>query len=68
MASKATPSATNLKMMELCNQTAQLSAHYSCAEDGYFKHPHMPTIDKDKWLDSGLLLLGFGIGRRLTSK
>jgi hypothetical protein len=45
MAFEATPSAPDPKMMELCNQTAQLSAHYTCAEDGYFKHPHTSIID-----------------------
>ncbi len=53
MASKTMPSATNPKMTELCNQTAQTSAHHACAEDGHFKHPHTPIIDGDKLLDSG---------------
>ncbi len=68
MASNATPSAVNAKMTELCNQTAQLSTHHTCAEDGYFKHPQTPIIDGDKWLDSGCFLLGFGIHGCLTSK
>jgi hypothetical protein len=58
--------AANPKMMVLCNQTAQSSAHHVCAEDGYFKHPHMPIIDGDKGVDSGYFLLGIGIGGRLT--
>jgi hypothetical protein len=68
MAFKATPSAANPKMMEQCNQTAQSSSHHTSVEDGYFKHPHTPIIDGDKWSNSGWFLLAFGIGEHLTSK
>ncbi len=68
MASEATPITANPKMMEVCNQTAQSTAHHTCAQDGYFKHPHTPIIDGYKWLDSGWFFLGFGMGGRLTSK
>ncbi len=64
MASEATPSATNPKMAELCNQTAQLSAHHTYTEDGYFKHPHTSNIDGDKWLDIGWFFLV--VGNRLV--
>jgi hypothetical protein len=57
MATKAIPSVPNPKMTELCNQTAQLSAHHTCAEDGYFKHHHTSIIEGDKWLDSDWFLL-----------
>ncbi len=68
MAFKATPSAANPNMMELCNQTAQSYANHAHAEDGYFKHSHMPINDGYKWLDSGWFLLSFGIGGRQKSK
>jgi hypothetical protein len=67
MASKATPSATNPKMTELYNQSAQSSAHQTCAENGCFKHPHTLIIDEYKWSNSGWFLLGCGAGGRLTS-
>ncbi len=67
MASKATPNAANPKMTELYNKTAQSSAYHACTEDEYFKHPHTPIIDGNKWLDSGWFLLGFGVGGHLTS-
>jgi hypothetical protein len=42
------------------------SSSYACAQDEYFKHPHKTSIDGDKRLDSGWILVGFGVGGRLT--
>ncbi len=59
MASAASPSAANPKMVELCNHMAQASSPHGCAEDGYFKPLHPPNIDGDIWLDMGWFFVGF---------
>jgi len=38
---------------------AHVSSSYACAEDGYFKRPHMTSIDGDKRSDSGCFCVGF---------
>jgi len=43
-------------MVELCNHTAQASSHHACAEDGNLKHPHLPVIDGDNWVDWWLVV------------
>jgi hypothetical protein len=57
MASAASPRAANPKMVESPASMAHASSFYACAEDGYFKHPHTASIDKDIWLYSGWLLV-----------
>ena len=66
MASAASPRADNPKMMESPASMAHASSSYACAEDGYFKRPHMTSIDGDKRSDSGWFFVGFGVGGRLT--
>jgi hypothetical protein len=66
MASAASPRAADPKILELSPSTVHASFSYACAQDGYFKHPHMTSIDGDKRLDSGWILVGFSIGGRLT--
>jgi len=66
MASAASPSATNPKMADLCNHTAQASSSDGCAEDWYFKRPIQPNIDGDIWSVSGWVFVGFWVGRPLT--
>jgi hypothetical protein len=48
------------------SSTAHASSSYACAQDEYFKRPHTTSIDGDKRLDSGWILVGFGVGGRLT--
>jgi hypothetical protein len=57
MASDASPRAANPKMVESPASMAHASSSYACAEDGYFKRPHMANIDGDIWLHSGCFLL-----------
>jgi hypothetical protein len=66
MASAASPRAANSKMVESVASMAHASSSYACAEDGYFKRPHMASIDGDIWLDSGCFFVGFEVGGRLT--
>ena len=67
MASAASPSASDPKMADLCNHTAQASSSDGCAEDGYFKRPIQPNIDGDIWSVSGWVFVGFlWVGRPLT--
>jgi hypothetical protein len=67
MASAALPRAADSKMVESPASMAHASSSYACAEDGYFKRPHMVSIDGDIWLDSGWCFVGFGVGGNLTS-
>jgi hypothetical protein len=66
MASAASPRAANSKILESPASTTHVSSSYACAQDEYFKHPHKTSTDGDKRLDSGWILVGFGIGGRLT--
>ncbi len=66
MLSAASPRAANLKILESPPSTAHASSSYAYAQDEYFKRPHMTSIDGDERLDSGWILVGFGIGGRLT--
>ncbi len=58
--------AADPKMVETPASMAHASSSYACAEDGYFKRPHMASIDGDIWLDNGWFFVGFGVGGRLT--
>jgi hypothetical protein len=66
MTSAASPRATDPKMVESPASMAHVSSSYACTEDGYFKRPHMASIDGDIWLDSSWFFVGFGVGGRLT--
>ncbi len=66
MVSAASPRAADPKIFELPPSTVHASSSYACAQDEYFKQPHTTNIDGDKRLDSGWILVGFGIGGRLT--
>jgi hypothetical protein len=66
MASAAPPRAADPKILESPPSTTHASSFYACAQDEYFKQPHMTSIDGDKRLDSGWILVGFGIGKCLT--
>jgi hypothetical protein len=66
MASAASPRAPNPKILESPASMAHASSSYPCAQDEYFKHPHKTSIDGYKRLDSGWILVGFGIGGQLT--
>ncbi len=66
MASAASPRAADPKMVESSASMAHVSSFYACAEDGYFKRPHMASIDGDIQLNSGWFFVGFGVGGRLT--
>jgi hypothetical protein len=66
MVSAASPRAADLKMVESPASMAHASFSYACAEDGYFKCPHMASIHGDIWLDSGWFFVGFGVDGRLT--
>jgi len=44
MASAASPRADNPKMVELPASMAHASSSYACAENGYFKHPHIRVL------------------------
>jgi hypothetical protein len=66
MVSAALPRAANPKILESPASTVHASSSYACAQDEYFKCPHKTSIDGDKRLDSGWILVGFGIGERLT--
>jgi hypothetical protein len=57
MVSAASPRAANPKMVESSASMAHVSSSYACAEDEYFKRPHMASIDEDIWSDSGWFLL-----------
>ncbi len=67
MASAASPKAADPKILESPASTAPTHSSYACAQDEYFKCPHTTSIDGDKRLDSGWILVGFGIGGHLTS-
>jgi hypothetical protein len=66
MASTASPRAANPKMVESPASMAHVSSSYARAEDGYFKRPHMASIDGDIWLDRSWFFVGFGVGGHLT--
>ena len=66
MASAASPRADDPKMMEPPASMAHASSSYACAEDGYFKRPHLTIIDGDMRWDSGWFLVGFGVAVHLT--
>jgi hypothetical protein len=66
MASAASPRAADPKMVESPASMVHASSSYACAEDGYFKHSHMASIDGDIQLDSGWFFVGFGVCGRLT--
>jgi hypothetical protein len=66
MASTASPKAADPKILESPASMAHVSSSYACAQDEYFKRPHKTSIDGDKRLDSGWILVGFGVGRHLT--
>jgi hypothetical protein len=66
MASVASPRADDPKMVESPASMVHASSSYACAEDGYFKRPHMTSIDGDKRSDNGWFFVGFGVGGRLT--
>ena len=60
MASAASPRADDPKMVESPASMAHASSSFACAEDGgYFKRPHMMSIDRDKRSDSGCFFVGF---------
>jgi hypothetical protein len=59
MASTASSTAADPKMVESPASMVHVSSSYACAEDGYFKCPHTASIDGDIWLDSGWFLLVF---------
>jgi hypothetical protein len=66
MVSAASPRAANPKISESPPSMAHASSSYACAQDECFKRPHATSIDGDKRLDSGWILVGFGIGGHLT--
>jgi hypothetical protein len=66
MAFAASPRADNPKILESPHSMAYASSSYACAQDEYFKCPHTTSIDGDKRFDSGWILVGFGVGGRLT--
>ncbi len=66
MVSAASPRAANLKISESPPSTAHASSSYACAQDEYFIRPHRTSINGDKRLDSGWILVGFGTGGHLT--
>ncbi len=66
MMSAASPRAADPKMVESPASMAHASSSYACAEDGYFKRPHTPSIDGDIRWDSCWVFVGFGVGGRLT--
>ncbi len=66
MASAASPRATDPKILESPPSMVHTSSSYACAQDEYFKQPHTTSIDGGKRLDSGWILVGFGIGGCLT--
>ncbi len=49
MASAASPRADDPKVMESPASMVHASSSYAWAEDGYFKHPDMMSIDGDIW-------------------
>ena len=53
MASAALSRVADPKMMESPASMVHASSSYACAEDGYFKLPHMTSIDGDIQMDSG---------------
>jgi hypothetical protein len=65
MASAASPKAANPKILESPLSLPHASSSYACTQDEYFKRPHTTSIDGDKRLDSGWILVGFGVSRRL---
>jgi hypothetical protein len=66
MASAASPRAADPKMVESPDSMAHASSSYACAEDGYFKCPHMASIDGDIWWDSCWFSVGFSVGGHLS--
>ena len=67
MASVASPRVDDPKMVESQASMAHTtSSCYACTDDGYFKRPHMMSIDGDKRSDSGWFFVGFGVDGRLT--
>jgi hypothetical protein len=66
MAPAASPRAIDPKMVESPASMAHACPSYACAEDGYFKRPHMAGIDGDIWSNSGWFFVSFGVGRHLT--
>ena len=56
MVSDASLDTTDPKMNESFVHTAQMSSNRACAQDGYFKRPHLTIIDDDKRSESGCFL------------
>ena len=66
MVSDASPDTANPKMNKSYVHTAHTSSNRACAQDGYFKRPHLTIIDGDIWFDSGWVLGGFVVVGHLT--
>ena len=66
MVSNASPDTANPKMNKSYVHTAHTSSNRACAQDGYFKRPHLTIIDGDIWFDSGWVLGGFVVVGHLT--
>ena len=66
MDSDASPDTANPKMNKSYVHTAHTSSDRACAQDGYFKRPHLTIIDGDIWFDSGWVLGGFVVVGHLT--
>ena len=47
------------------NHMARASAHHACAGHGDLKHPHLPNISRDIWLDIGWIGFWFVVGHGL---
>ena len=66
MASAAIPRAANPTILESSASMVHAFSSYACAQNEYFKRPHTTSIDGDKRLDSGWILVGFGVDGHLT--
>jgi hypothetical protein len=62
----ASPGTADPKMNESFVHTAQMSSDCACAQDGYYKRPHLTIINGDKRWDSVWFCVGFGVGGRFT--
>jgi hypothetical protein len=66
MASTASPRAADPKILESLASMVHVFSSYACAQDEYFKCHHKTSIEGDKRLDSGWIMVNSGICGHLT--
>jgi hypothetical protein len=66
MVSDALSGTANPKMKKSFIYVAKMSSDRACAQDEYFKSPHLTIVDGDTRSGSGWCCVGFGVGGLLA--